>query len=68
MSFAINLMLTCLSNGHVFVAAKVWVYRSTMQPVSKKVVPVVHEKNEEMGLKSKLTLRQGGGVKILASI
>ena len=30
-----------------------------MQPVCKKVV--VHDKTEEMGLKSKLTLRQAGG-------
>ena len=30
-----------------------------MQPVCKKVV--VHDKIEEIGLKSKLTLRQGGG-------
>ena len=49
-------------------AAKVWVYCSTMQPVFKKVVvhDFLYDKIEEVGLKSKLTLRQGGGGKNLS--
>ena len=47
--------------------SKVWVYRLTMQPVCKKVVvhDFLYDKIEEVGLKSKLTLRQGGGGKNL---
>ena len=45
-----------------------WVYHSTMQPVCKKVVvhDFLNDKIEEVGLKSKLTLRQGGGGKNLS--
>ena len=62
--FAINLMLTCLSND--IVAAKVWVYRSTMQPVCKKVV-VMTKLRKWAKIKIDAKTR-GVGVKTLASI